>query len=169
MTAATRLWLQIGLATSVSLALLLLVAPPRPAVRLPWGVAGLGGVVAGILLYVAVTRCRPCLPARRQPVALAFAAQAILGLLATNEEVVWRRVVLGELLETGAITAVVASTVGFALVHRSRRKMQLATGAVFGALYLLTGALAASVAAHWVYNALVGALLDRRRASRVPA
>jgi membrane protease YdiL (CAAX protease family) len=35
------------------------------------------------------------------------------------------------------------------------------TGGVFGGVYLATGALAASVAAHWTYNMLVGALVDR--------
>jgi membrane protease YdiL (CAAX protease family) len=89
--------------------------------------------------------------------------QAFLALLATNEEIVWRRVVLGELLDTSVLAAIFVSTAGFAL-HRSRRRLQLGTGAVFGALYISTGALAASVAAHWAYNALVGALVDRRRA-----
>ena len=42
--------------------------------------------------------------------------------------------------------------------------LQLGTGAVFGVLYVATGALAACVAAHWAYNALVGARVDRRRA-----
>jgi membrane protease YdiL (CAAX protease family) len=35
------------------------------------------------------------------------------------------------------------------------------TGTCFGGVYLATGSLGASVAAHWLYNALVGALGDR--------
>jgi membrane protease YdiL (CAAX protease family) len=83
----------------------------------------------------------------------------LLGLLAINEEIVWRRVLLGEFLTAGVIPALAASTVGFALAHRARL-LHLVTGATFGGLYLATGAIAASVAAHWVYNALVSASLD---------
>ncbi|HWB23282.1 MAG TPA: CPBP family intramembrane glutamic endopeptidase [Gaiellaceae bacterium] len=133
---------------------------------MPWLIAVLGGFSCGALLYSAVTRCRPCLSVRRRPAALVLATQLFFVLVATNEEIVWRRVVLGELLAAGAVAAMLGSTVGFALMHRSRRRLQLVTGAVFGGLYLSTGSLAASVAAHWAYNALVGSLVDRRRAFR---
>ncbi len=169
MTRSARIWTQVGVATTVSAALLLFVRPPHPVAHVPLSAAAADGLVCGVGLYVAVTRCRPRLPARRSSAAVGLATQGLLALLATNEEIVWRRVVLGELLELGVITALLGSTVGFALLHRSRRKLQLATGAVFGALYLSTGALAASVAAHWVYNALIGALVDRRRAVRTAA
>ncbi len=86
---------------------------------------------------------------------------AFFGLWATNEEVLWRRVVLGELLSAGMASALAVSTVGFALAHRTRRLVHLGTGGLFASVYLVTGVLAASVAAHWVYNVLVGALLDR--------
>jgi membrane protease YdiL (CAAX protease family) len=164
MSRAANLWLRVGVATTASLALLLLLAPPHPSPRLPLSVAAGAGLGCGVVLYMAVTRCRPRLPARRGSAAVGLGKQAFLGLLATNEEIVWRRVVLGELLGAGAVAAVVVSTVGFALVHRSRRRLQLGTGAVFGVLYVATGALAACVAAHWAYNALVGARVDRRRA-----
>jgi membrane protease YdiL (CAAX protease family) len=162
MNRAASLWLRVGVVTAVSLALLLLVAPPRPADRLPWSIAAGVGLGCGVVLYMAVTRCRPLLPARRGSAAVGIGTQAFLGLLATNEEIVWRRVVLGELLGAGPVAAVLVSSVGFALVHRSRRGLQLCTGAVFGALYISTGALAACVAAHWAYNALVGARVGRR-------
>ena len=58
-----------------------------------------------------------------------------------------------------------ASTVGFALIHRTRPSLHLCTGGVFGVLYLATGVLAASVAAHWAYNVLV-ARARRSRATR---
>jgi membrane protease YdiL (CAAX protease family) len=159
---AIRLWTRVGVTTAVSLSLLLLVSPRQPALRMPWVTATVAGLGCGVVLYVAATRCRPLLPAPRGA-AVGFGTQAFLVLLATNEEIVWRRVVLGELLDAGFATAMVGSTVGFALVHRSRRSLHLGTGFVFGALYVTTGALAASVAAHWLYNALVGALVDRRR------
>lgn len=165
MSGAASLWLRVGVATTVSVSFLLLLAPPRPVSRLPWPVAAGAGLGCGVVLYVAVTRCRPRLPARRSSAAVGVGAQAFFGLLATNEEIIWRRVVLGELLGAGAIAAVLVSTVGFAAVHRTRRTLQLGTGAVFGALYVSTGALSACVAAHWAYNALVGALADRRRAA----
>jgi hypothetical protein len=55
----------------------------------------------------------------------------------------------------GPLAALVASSVAFGVVHRRLRLLHVATGAAFGGVYLLTGALAASLAAHWVYNTLV--------------
>jgi membrane protease YdiL (CAAX protease family) len=94
-------------------------------------------------------------------VSLALASCALLALAAAGEEIVWRRVVLGELLRTGPIVALVGSSLGFALAHRPRQGLHLGTGAVFGGVYLATGALAACIAAHWVYNVLL--LLVSRR------
>ena len=163
MSPAVGLWARIALGTALALALLLVLAPARPAVRLPWPTAaGIGGV-AGILLFVAVTRRFPTLPRPARPLPLLLAKLAFFGLWAANEEVLWRRVALGELLATGAVPAFAGSTVGFALMHRTRRGLHLCTGSAFGALYLTTGVLAASVAAHWTYNVLVGALVDRER------
>jgi membrane protease YdiL (CAAX protease family) len=39
--------------------------------------------------------------------------------------------------------------------------LHLNTGACFGGVYLATGSLGASVAAHWVYNVLAGTLFDQ--------
>ena len=39
--------------------------------------------------------------------------------------------------------------------------LHLSTGACFGGVYLATGSLAASVAAHWLYNILVSARVER--------
>ena len=78
---------------------------------------------------------------------------------------VWRRVALGELLRAGVVPALAASTVGFALMHRTRRSVHLGTGGAFGAVYLSTGALAASVAAHWTYNVLVGGFVAGRQST----
>jgi membrane protease YdiL (CAAX protease family) len=89
-----------------------------------------------------------------------------LGLWALNEEIVWRRVVLGALLPGGALVALAASTLGFALAHRARRLLHVGTGVTFGSLYLATGALTASIAAHWLYNVLVGGLVDRSNTPR---
>jgi membrane protease YdiL (CAAX protease family) len=87
----------------------------------------------------------------------------LIGLFAANEEVVWRRVVLGELLPAGSMPALALSALGFALVHHRSRALHLGTGAAFGGVYLATGALAASIAAHWAYNLLVASLVERAR------
>jgi membrane protease YdiL (CAAX protease family) len=169
MSPATRLWIRVCALTVLSAVLLLFVHPPEPAVRMPWPAATVAGLGCGAALYVAATRCRPRLPSARSSGGLSVGLQAVLGLLATNEEIVWRRFILGELLGAGVVAAVIFSTLGFALAHRSRRGLHLATGAVFGALYVSTGALAASVVAHWAYNSLVGALVDHRRVFRSAA
>ena len=52
------------------------------------------------------------------------------------------------------ILALAGSSLGFAFAHRARG-LHLGTGAVFGGVYLATGALAACIVAHWTYNVLL--------------
>ena len=163
MTPGAALWARVAASTAIAFGLLFLLAPARPSSRLPWPAQPAIGACAGGLLYLLATRRRPHLPARMGSFPVLLARQGMFGLWAANEEIVWRRVVLGALLPGGALTALAASTLGFALAHRAHRRLHLGTGAVFGRLYLVTGALAASVAAHWLYNALVGGLVDRAR------
>ncbi len=106
-----------------------------------------------------VARHRPYVPPL---VPAALAACAVLVVSAASEEVVWRRVVLGELLRAGPLAALAGSTLGFALVHRTRQGLHLGTGAAFGGLYLATGALAAAIAAHSSYNVLLLMLAEHR-------
>jgi membrane protease YdiL (CAAX protease family) len=154
-------WVRVAGSTVVAAATLLAVDPPRPAQRVAWPLAAAAGAAAGVVLFVAVC-CRRGSPLRAAPTTPATIA--FLALFALNEELIWRRFVLGETLRGGAIAAVGASTVAFALVHRVRRATHLVTGAVFGCTYVFTGSLAASVVAHWTYNALVAAVLPRARA-----
>ena len=156
MSAASALWTRTAVSTAISTAAVLSLAPPQPVARLPWIAAVACGLSCGALLFVGLARRCPR-PTRAGHTALTlFGVQGFLALLAANEEIVWRRVVMGELLRIGSATALVASTTGFALMHRAGgRKLQLGTGAAFGTLYLGTGTLAASIAAHWAYNALV--------------
>jgi membrane protease YdiL (CAAX protease family) len=150
--------LAIGATAAATLALTL--APAVPPARLGPLAAVAAGMLAGLVLYLAVARRRPyVLP----PFPAALVACAVLLVAAASEEVVWRRVVLGELLRVGPAAAVAGSTLGFALVHRTRQLLHLGTGAAFGGLYLVTGALAASIAAHSAYNVLLLALAERRR------
>jgi membrane protease YdiL (CAAX protease family) len=157
------LWLRIAAITVVSAVLLIALAPDRPPSRVPWPAAVALGTCAGLVLFGAITHARPRLPPAPSSASVAFGKLALLGLWATNEEVVWRRVALGELLRAGVLPALLASSVGFALMHRTRRGIHLGTGGTFGALYLSTGALAASVAAHWTYNVLVGGFVAGHR------
>jgi membrane protease YdiL (CAAX protease family) len=156
-------WLRVAAITALSVLLLLALTPDRPPTRTWWPLAVAFGVCAGIVLFSTVTRARPRLPRTAGFAPLALLKLAFLGLWAANEEVLWRRVALGELLRAGTVPALAASSVGFALMHRTRRGVHLGTGGAFGVVYLSTGALAASVAAHWTYNALVGGFVARKQ------
>jgi membrane protease YdiL (CAAX protease family) len=153
-------WMRVAVSTAVAGVTLVMVDPPRPDARLGWPLALVAGTAAGTALFAGVVRrVRPIRPAATPPAALAF-----LALLALNEEVIWRRLVLGEALRGGEIAGVAASTITFSLMHRVRRATHLVTGLVFGCTYVFTGSLAASVVAHWTYNALVASVLPRARA-----
>jgi len=118
------------------------------------------GVTAGTGLFAAGSRRLPVVGRSRTAVGTVW-RHAVLGLSATAEELVWRRALLGELLPLGPLVALAVSSAGFAAAHRRGRMLHLGTGSVFGAMYLATGVLAAGIAAHWAYNACVGALLQR--------
>lgn len=157
---AVAVWMRVAVSTVVAAVTLVTVDPPRPEPHLRWPFAMLAGAAAGTALFAAVVRgVRPIRCAPTPPATLAF-----LALLALNEEVIWRRLVLGEALRGGEIAAVAASTLAFSSMHRVRRATHLLTGLVFGCTYVFTGSVAASVVAHWTYNALVAAALPRARA-----
>ncbi|HLM35937.1 MAG TPA: CPBP family intramembrane glutamic endopeptidase [Gaiellaceae bacterium] len=158
---AIGVWTRVAVSTVVGAVTLVAVDPPRPEARLSWAVAVPAGAAAGLALFVAVARRRAS-PLRAAPTPAA--TLAFLALFALNEEVIWRRLVLGETLRGGAVAGVAVSTIAFALMHRVRRATHLVTGAVFGCTYVFTGSLAASVVAHWTYNVLVAAVLPRARA-----
>jgi membrane protease YdiL (CAAX protease family) len=162
------LWLRIAALTALGWATLA-VPVSRPAAGLAAGPAIAVGCAAGIALFAAVARRMPRLATIGTPMPVAVAKHAFLGLWAVNEELVWRRLVLGEALRGGAFAAVAASAVGFALFHRARRGTQLVTGATFGGVYVATGTLAASIAAHWTYNMLVAVVVERARLPTVEA
>jgi membrane protease YdiL (CAAX protease family) len=93
--------------------------------------------------------------------AAGVARAAWLAAGAAFEELLWRGVVLAILASwTGAATALVASTAGFALAHRSRHGrrawIHLVTGSAFGGAFVCAG-LWAAIAAHAVYNLLADA------------
>jgi membrane protease YdiL (CAAX protease family) len=160
-TAAVALWARVAGGTALAVTLLLALSPPSPPGRISWYAAMGLGTCAGLLLFSVITRRRPRLPATSGRTPVVLGKLAFFGLWATNEEVIWRRIALGELLRAGAVPALIVSAVGFALFHRVRPAVHLVTGGAFGAVYLSTGVLAASVAAHWAYNVLVDAFVGR--------
>lgn len=89
------------------------------------------------------------------------ARSLVLTAKSTQEEALWRAVLLGFLIDPfGRLVAVGATTVLFAAAHVHRQgraaAAHLATGAAFGVVYIVTGRLVAAVAAHATYNVLVG-------------
>jgi membrane protease YdiL (CAAX protease family) len=162
MNSVGALWLRIAGSSGAACVLLVVLSPPCPAERCPLVMQPAAGAATGGLLFLILARSRPRFGSSTMPVAALAARWGILGLLATGEEIVWRRVALGELLFGGPAAALAATTLGFALAHRSRPALHLLTGGTFGGLYLATGGLAASIVAHWVYNVLVSTLDVRR-------
>jgi len=157
---ARAFWLRVATVTVLAASLGIALSPPRPPARMPGPGAVALGLAAGIVLFASALRRRPVLSSVVSGSA-AVCRALFLAVCAANEEVLWRRVLLGELLPAGDIAALAASSAGFAVAHRRARPLHAATGATFGALYLATGVLAASIAAHWVYNTLVGSLVER--------
>jgi len=151
------LWTRIAAAAALAIALGLALSPPRPPARLGPAPGAAIGSAAGLALFAAAARRRPRLSAAGP----SAGAHLVLGALAASEEVVWRRILLGELLRAGPVAALALSSLAFALAHRRGRRLHAVTGLAFGGLYLGTGALAASLAAHWVYNGLVASLVAR--------
>ena len=152
MTAGARLWLRIVLPITTAPLLLAALSPSVPTERVPLFLQPAVGAVAGCLLFVVLTRRPPSVGARSASLGVLAARWGILGLLATNEELLWRRIAFGELLFGGAAAALAATTVGFALAHRGRPGPHLLSGGMFGGLYAATGGLTTSIVAHWVYN-----------------
>ncbi len=154
-------WLGVVALTALATTLLVALSPDRPPERVPWFLQPAAGAVAGLVLFLLIARRRPSVLAAGGRAPALAARLGLLGLLAADEEIVWRRVLLGLLLFGGAAAALLASSLAFALAHRSRPGLHLLTGATFGGVYLATGALSACVTAHWGYNLLVGALAPR--------
>ncbi|HWE81529.1 MAG TPA: CPBP family intramembrane glutamic endopeptidase [Gaiellaceae bacterium] len=148
-------WLRVGVVTALASASLVTLSPARPELQVTPVVAVVGGAIAGLALFSAVARRRPRLVPRTVALRLLIARWVILALLAANEELIWRRALLGECLRAGSAAALAGSTLAFALAHRSRPGLHLGTGAAFGGLYLGTGVVTASIAAHWIYNVLL--------------
>jgi len=143
-----------ALATAIAPPIDPMLDHPVPAVAL--------GIGAGATLFVALARrgisprAVAAVPRRR------LAARAlVLTLGAAREEAFWRGLVLGFLVSPlGRAWALLVSMLLFAASHVRRQGVRagqhVATGAVFGLVYLATGRLGAAIGAHATYNILVG-------------
>jgi membrane protease YdiL (CAAX protease family) len=165
---ALMVWARVAALTAFSWATLAVRVPSPPA-TLPPGAATALGLAAGVALFATVARRAPRLSGVGRPLPATMAKHAFLGLFAVNEELVWRRLVLGETLAAGTVAAVAGSTLGFAFLHRSRRAVHVVTGGTFAGVYVASGSLVASIAAHWTYNTLIAAVVERARAPAVEA
>jgi ABC-2 type transport system ATP-binding protein len=168
-----RLLGSLALSTCGSAAALAFVRVDPPLMRLDALPALLASVVAAGLLFALLSgqapwRGRP--PFRRAgPVGVKAAYTTITS---AAEEVLWRWLVLGGLAPVvGLAPAFLGATVGFALTHGTRRRdvvaVHLATGAVFGGVYVVTGRIEAAILAHALYNWLVVVAIEAA-APRVP-
>lgn len=155
------LWCRIALLTVAAIILGLALSPPVPHGRVAPAAAIAIGLASGVVLFAAAARCVPRPPRLRPRTIIELAKQTVLGLCAANEEIIWRRAILGELLPVGSLVAVAASSAVFAAAHHRSRPLHLATGCAFGTLYAATGVLGACIAAHWLYNAFVATLVER--------
>ena len=128
-------------------------APPR-AVPL--------GLASGVMLFALLARRRITLAAVASlPLAGVAARSLVLTVRAAYEEAVWRGLVLGLLAAPiGRVGALVTSTLLFAGSHLRlqgrRAAIHVASGAVFGLAYVVTGRLTAAIGSHAAYNVLVG-------------
>jgi ABC-2 type transport system ATP-binding protein len=129
--------------------------------RVPLGIAVSIGVAAAAALFAALARSRAPFRPRRWRGAAFVARGGFFAVRSASEEVTWRWFLLGSLAPAiGAAGALAASTAGFALAHvgshgRRGAVVHLATGGVFGAVFIATGSLLAAIAAHGSYNLLV--------------
>jgi ABC-2 type transport system ATP-binding protein len=90
------------------------------------------------------------------------ARSVVLTAKSTQEEALWRALFLGLLaVPLGPLVALLVSTLVFTASHVGRQGKaagaHLLTGTTFGAVYIATGRLIGSIAAHATYNVLVGA------------
>jgi len=147
---ARSLWLRLASGWLLAAVLLAVAAPAAPVGSWRPPPAIVLGAIVGTALFLSLGGRGP------RPAALRPATAAVLVLAAGAEEVVWRWFALGELAaRAGALPALAATTVLFALAHRPSAAQQLVTGAAFGLVYLGTGALAGAWCAHAAYNLLV--------------
>ena len=158
------IWCRLAFAVTLAAVLLVVLAPAAPAAHLEPAPAAAAGAVRGACSCTSWSRgADPSLRRsfrRRLPRARSWSSPLRRR---RSSGAGWCS---ASSFAPGRSAAVAGSTLGFALAHRARPGLHLGTGAAFGGLYLATGALAASIAAHWAYNVFLLALAERREVSR---
>jgi ABC-2 type transport system ATP-binding protein len=170
---AFRLLGSVAISACGSAAALVFVGVDPPLTRVDALPAVLAAVVAAGLLFALLSGQAPWRgrPPFRRAGSLGVKA-AYTTITSAAEEVLWRWLVLGGLAPVvGLAPAFLVATVGFALTHGTRRRdvvaVHLATGAVFGAVYVGTGRIEVAILAHALYNWLVVVAIEAA-APRVP-
>jgi ABC-2 type transport system ATP-binding protein len=157
-------WLALSAGVTVVALASVNVAPPLARLDLPLSLVT--AVTVACLLFAALSRDAPWprrpLPGRVGPLSV---RGVYLTVTSAAEEVLWRWLLLGGLAPlVGLAPAAVASTVGFALAHGTRKRdvfaVHLVTGSGFGAVFVGTGRIEAAILAHAVYNWLVVAAIE---------
>jgi ABC-2 type transport system ATP-binding protein len=108
------------------------------------------------------------------PRARLLARSVVLTAKSAEEEAVWRGLVLGSLVAPlGPLGALVSSSALFGAAHVRRLGRRawthVATGSLFGFAYLVSGRIAAAMAAHSTYNILVGVAVAAEKDMSVSA
>ena len=163
-----ELWSRTAVLAGIA-ATLLATASSGMEPRVPSSLALLAAAATAAALFGVLARRSPTL---RVPVGREAAVAAkglLLAARSASEEVIWRWWFLGGLAPRfGVVTALVASTVCFALTHagwQGRRgvAVHLLTGSAFGMVFLATGSVVACAAAHVAYNLLVALAVEDER------
>lgn len=153
-----RLWLALGGYGAGAIASLALVDRSAGRARWPVPVAVAVGTVTGCLLFAALARVRPHLPAH-------LSLACVLVAAAAAEEILWRRMLLGELVQhVSPLSALAGSSVLFAFAHVRARAAHVLAGATFGLLYLFSGGVLSACCAHGAYNLAVAGVALREPA-----
>jgi ABC-2 type transport system ATP-binding protein len=161
-------------ATAIVAAVWLLGIPRLRSDVVPTPLAVVVGVSGGVALFrVLAGRWPQPSRLRRHRARRTIVASAYLATRSTVEEVAWRGFVLGALARAvSPVPALVLSTLGFAASHAAtgrKRFIHLATGGLFGGVYLMTGRLVAPIGAHVAYNLLIGLTIETGRSANARA
>jgi ABC-2 type transport system ATP-binding protein len=159
--AARTLWSRTLLVCGAASAGVLLGGGRAPSLPLAFSLSA--ALATAAVLYAALAHRRPSVSIALER-RVAFAAKALyLALHSAAEEVLWRWFVLGAIaVREGWLAALLLSSLAFAASHARGQgwqgfRVHALTGLAFGAIFLVTGRIAAAIVAHIAYNVLVAA------------
>jgi len=160
-TTARTLWSRTLLLCGAAATVLLLGAGRAPSLPLPFSLSA--GLATATILYAVLAQRLPSVSIALER-RVAFTAKTLyLAIHSAAEEVLWRWFVLGAIAaREGWLAALLLSSLAFAASHARGQgwhglRVHGLTGLAFGAIFLVTGRIAASIVAHITYNVLVAA------------